>query len=161
MYNRGAENNTPLFRFDFCRQGRHRAKERKTKMKQEKSAIASYKLYNYSDEHEGFKIHSFMINEMGLRNNELLLYALIYTYFRDAEPFKLSRIAISKIIGCSVRTLDHTFETLLERDYIYKVGVSGKGVIEYAINIAHLPEIPMHANIIRLYCEEMEAQTRS
>ena len=130
-------------------------------MKQQKSAIASYKLYNYSDEHEGFKIHSFMINDMGLKNNELLLYALIYTYFRDAEPFNLSRIAISKIIGCSVRTLDHTFEALLERGYIYKVGISGKGVIEYAINIEHLPEIPMHANIIRLYCEEMEAETRS
>ena len=102
-----------------------------------------------------FGIHSFMTNQMKLKKQELLVYALIYSYFKNAEPFIVSRTRIARLIGHSVITVDKAIDSLLEKEYIYVVGIGGNKIKEYAINIDRLPEIPDHNRIKSLYREEL------
>ena len=112
--------------------------------------------YTMIDTEYEFVIHNFMTTQMQLKKQELLVYALIYSYFKNAESFIVSRSRIARLIGCSVITVDKAIESLMRMEYIYVVGTGGNKIKEYAINIDRLPDIPDHKRMKSLLREEIK-----
>ena len=108
-----------------------------------------------------FYIHSFMSDNMRLQGKDLLVYALIYSYVENGEPFIVSRSRIARLVGCSsVLSVDRSIESLKQRMLIYEVGEGSRGIKEYAISIEHLPDINAHKRVKEILREDMERVQR-
>ena len=103
-----------------------------------------------------FRIYGFMRTELGLEKTELLIYALIYSYFRSGTPFIGSREYIGEWVGSGHSSVDDALSSLVEKGFIAKKKrySYGRSVIEYVINIATLPPISDHLGMLKLYREE-------
>jgi len=104
------------------------------------------------------KIYGFMRSAMQLEKTELLVYALIYSYFRNSAPFTGSREYIAEWVGSGKSSVDIALKSLLEKGYISKAQRYERGYtyIEYGINVAALPPSDAHYNMIRLCREDVE-----
>ena len=68
-----------------------------------------------------FIIEDKFINELKLKNNELLLYGIIYSYSKGSNGgCWASRKTLARSIGASIRTIDNTLTALIEKKLIYK-----------------------------------------
>lgn len=103
-----------------------------------------------------FRIFGFMRTALGLEKTELLIYALIYSYFRSGTPFTASREYISEWVGSGYSAVDYALSNLIKKGYITKrqSTVFGRCVIEYGINVASLPPISDHIGMLKLCREE-------
>ena len=69
-----------------------------------------------------FVIHGWMLNQLELKGNELLIYALIYGFSQDGESkFRGSLAYISDFAGCSKSTCSSALNSLVEKGYIVRV----------------------------------------
>ena len=114
---------------------------------------------NIEKEHEAiinsnsyFKVYGFMRSEMQLEKTELLVYALIYSYFRSSTPFNASRAYISEWVGSCQTATDNALRSLLKKGYIIKTTSSIRGikVPEYSVNIDALPLCEEHNYMLSL-----------
>ena len=99
-----------------------------------------------------FRVYGFMRSEMQLTKTELLVYALIYSYFRNATPFNASRTYIAEWVGSCESSVDTALKCLILKGYIHKTSsyIRGIRVPEYLINIDALPECEEHRYILSL-----------
>ena len=66
-------------------------------------------------------IQGWMCNELGLKGNDLLVYALIYGFSQDGESkFSGSRNYIANTFNISKPTVDKAIQNLLDKQYIIK-----------------------------------------
>ena len=99
-----------------------------------------------------FRIYGFMRSKMHLEKTELLVYALIYSYFRNATPFNASRTYIAEWVGSCSNAVDTALSNLLKKGYIHKghSKIRGVRVPEYYINVDALPECDEHNYMLNL-----------
>ena len=75
-------------------------------------------------------IHDFMVDELDLKGNELITYALIYGFSQDGESeYKGSYAYLTKWLKCSKKTAISAIHGLLERELIIKSQVNYGGVV--------------------------------
>lgn len=89
-------------------------------------------------------VQGWMINELGLKGNELLVYALIYGFSQDEESeFYGSRSYIAEWCSSSLPTIDKALNSLLEKEFIIKRTETINNVVfnRYRVNIDNLNEI--------------------
>ena len=67
-------------------------------------------------------IQGWMCNELNLKGNELLVYALIYGFSQDSESqFNGSRSYIANTFNISLPTVDKALQNLIALNYIIKI----------------------------------------
>ena len=77
-----------------------------------------------------FIIHSWMLNELNLKGNDLLLYALIYTISQDGKSYcRQSRIQMGKILNITPPTVDKSLNYLIDRGLIEKFSDEVSGMM--------------------------------
>ena len=75
-------------------------------------------------------ILGWMVNDLGLRGNELLCYSIIYGFCQDEEScFSGSRKYISDWLGVSLPTVDKVLKNLVEKGLIRKIVETKNNVI--------------------------------
>lgn len=82
-------------------------------------------------------ISAFMIKDLKLKGNELLLYAIIYGFSQDGESsFGGSRNYLSEFLNVSKPTIDSALNSLCDKGYIIKITETKNRVIfnYYKIN---------------------------
>jgi len=66
-------------------------------------------------------IQGFMVNELKLKGNELLVYAIIYGFSQDEESgYRGGRSYLAKWCNTSLPTIDNALKNLEEKEYIIK-----------------------------------------
>ena len=66
-------------------------------------------------------IQGWMVNELHLKGNELMVYAIIYGFSQDGESeFKGSRRYLASWLGCSLPTVDKALNGLIAKNLIIK-----------------------------------------
>lgn len=77
-----------------------------------------------------YVIQGFMVNDLNLSGNELLVYAVIYGFSQDGESsFRGSRGYLAKCINGAVTTVDRALKGLIEKDLIEKKSIDINGVV--------------------------------
>lgn len=82
-------------------------------------------------------IQGWMRTKLGLKGNELLVYALIYGFSQDGfSKFSGTRRYIAEWCGCSLKTVDNTIASLLAKNLIVKHEkfVNGIRMCDYTAN---------------------------
>ena len=97
-------------------------------------------------------LYSFMRTEMKLKHTELVVFAIIYGFFRSGLTFSGSRKYIAEWAGVGLTAVDNSIASLIKKGYIEKVERRTRGV-EYTVNVGNLPDIPIHRNMISIYRE--------
>jgi hypothetical protein len=100
-------------------------------------------------------LHSFMRTEMNLKHTELLIFAIIYGFFRNGMTFSGSRTYLAEWAGVGLTAVDNSLASLINKGYIEKLERGNRGV-RYSINVGKLPDIPMHRNMISISRESRE-----
>lgn len=68
-----------------------------------------------------FQISGFMVNRLGLKGNDLMVYAIVYGFSQDGETwFNGSRQYLSDFTGASKSTIDRTLLGLQEKGLLIK-----------------------------------------
>ena len=83
-------------------------------------------------------IQGWMCNELQLKGNELLVYALIYGFSQDGESvFSGGRNYIAKTFNISLPTVDKALNNLVSRELIEKITRNINGVVfnDYKISL--------------------------
>ena len=83
-------------------------------------------------------IQGWMINELNLSGNELILYALIYGFSQDGESeFYGSLNYVSTALNCSKPTAIKALNSLIDKNYIFKNQNSINGIVysKYTANV--------------------------
>lgn len=76
-----------------------------------------------------FVIQSFMVNDLGLKGNELLAYAIIYGFSQDGKSwFSGSRQYIAEWCNMSINSVDNTLGKLVAKGLIEKRDTFKNGV---------------------------------
>ncbi len=66
-------------------------------------------------------IQGWMVSELNLKGNELLIYAIIYGFSQDGDSeFKGSRSYLATWLNTSLQTVDNCINSLIEKGYIEK-----------------------------------------
>lgn len=80
-------------------------------------------------------IQGWMRNQLNLKGNELLIYALIYGFSQDGESrFKGSRKYIADWCGCSLDTVDRSLGSLVAKGFLLKfphTDANGNRLVDY------------------------------
>ena len=102
------------------------------------------------------RVYGFMRSQLGLEKTELLVYALIYSYFRNCESLSGSREYIAEWVGSGRTAVDKAIASLLAKGYITKEPRCFRGLhyIEYNINVDSLPPSTEHTNMLRMARED-------
>ena len=102
------------------------------------------------------RVYGFMRSQLGLEKTELLVYALIYSYFRNCESLSGSREYIAEWVGSGRTAVDRAIASLLAKGYIIKEPRCFRGLhyIEYNIKVDSLPPSTEHTNMLRLARED-------
>ncbi|MCQ2429730.1 MAG: helix-turn-helix domain-containing protein [Clostridia bacterium] len=66
------------------------------------------------------RVEGWMVTELGLKGNELLLYAMIRGYTKDNGRFTGSRPYIAEWLGCSIISVDKLIKALIDKKLIVK-----------------------------------------
>ena len=69
----------------------------------------------------GFTVYGFMVEELRLCGNPLLVYALLYSFSVSGFEFYGTKEYISQRVGCSLSTVKKTINDLLKLNLITKV----------------------------------------
>lgn len=76
-------------------------------------------------------IQAFMVNNLQLKGNELIVYAVIFGYTQDGEHwFYGTRGHLANWCGASKGTVSNCIASLLEKGYIRKKKVTRHGIVE-------------------------------
>lgn len=76
-------------------------------------------------------IHDFMTENLKLSGNELLVYAVIFTYFSNTNTeFTETRETLSKLCGCTVHTIQRTLNKLVGNNLLVKTESFSNGCIK-------------------------------
>lgn len=110
-------------------------------------------------------IQGWMCNELELKGNELLIYALIYGFSQDGKSvFSGSRSYIAETFNISLPTVDKAIKNLLEKELIEQLKTERNGVIfndyktlhpikklytPYKETLHHNIDIPIDKDIIK------------
>lgn len=71
---------------------------------------------------DNYSISGWMINELKLNGNELLVYAIIYSYSRNKlNTFYGSLDYLSRYTNSDIRTVIRSIKRLLDKNYIIKL----------------------------------------
>ena len=107
-------------------------------------------------------VWGFMRKELRLEKTELLVYALIYGYFRNGETFTGTQRYISEWTGSGHSAVAKAINSLIEKGYIRKTRKKWGTVciIEYSINVDALPRIPMHREMLDVSAIERRREQR-
>lgn len=110
--------------------------------------------YDYSGAHverkikrdQYLKVWGFMITDLGLEKTELLVYAVIFSYYINyCDYYSGSRRYLQQWCNCSKTTVDNALKSLEKKNLIEKeyqqYGQLHKA--KYTINIEVLPECEM------------------
>ena len=85
-----------------------------------------------------FQISGWMINELKLKGNTLMVYAIIYGFSQDNESyFSGSRKYLCDFTGATKRTIDACLEELIDKNYIIKYSEKINDIThnKYKVNI--------------------------
>lgn len=89
-------------------------------------------------------IQGWMVTELGLKGNELLVYAIIYGFSQDEDQvFSGSRRYIAEWLNVDVKSVGRILKSLTEKEFIHK----GTKVIndvtfcEYWVNPRMIPRL--------------------
>lgn len=81
-----------------------------------------------------FQVSGWMLNDLGLSGNELIVYAIIYGFTQDGiNKFHGSLSYISEFAGCSKRTVQNAIESLEEKKMIAKEFKNGETCKYYTV----------------------------
>lgn len=97
-------------------------------------------------------IHGWMINELNLKGNELIIYAFIYGVSQDGESeFYGSRSYLANCCNASLPTVDNALSSLVEKEFIIKRQENINGVIfnRYKISYDILKTLGVVKNLYR------------
>lgn len=89
------------------------------------------------------RVYDFMVSELRLAKYELLIYALIFSYWQQGLPFTACRKTVCKRFNIkSEKTVGECLKHLVEWNLVYKRTVNiPQGIgCEYTINPNVLPE---------------------
>ena len=102
------------------------------------------------------RVYGFMRSQMGLEKTELLVYALIYSYFRNCESLSGSREYIAEWVGSGRTAVDRAIASLIKKGYITKESRCYRGLhyIEYNINVEALPTSSEHTGMLEMWRED-------
>lgn len=76
-----------------------------------------------------YVVHGWMVNELDLSGNDLLIYAIIYGFSQDGESaFKGSLSYLENTAGASRRTVQRSLEFLVNKGYIKRIPMRLCGV---------------------------------
>ena len=102
------------------------------------------------------RIYGFMRSQLGLEKTELLVYALVYSYFRNCESLCGSRDYIAEWVGSGRTAVDRAISSLIDKGYITKEPRCYRGLhyIEYNINVDALPVSSEHTNMLSMWRED-------
>lgn len=84
-----------------------------------------------------YVVQGWMVNELGLKGNDLLIYAIIYGFSQTEEQrFTGSRKYLAEWTGSTKRTVQNSLNSLIERGLIikYENMVNGVKFCEYSIS---------------------------
>ena len=103
-----------------------------------------------------YRIWGFMTGEMQLKKTELLVYALIYSYFKSAQPFTGSQKYIAEFTGAGKSATEAALKSLLQKGLIAKRHIReyGRDHIEYSIVVEALPNISIHKDMHNMLAKE-------
>jgi len=77
-----------------------------------------------------FVVNGWMINQLGLKGNDLTLYAIIYGFSQDGESYFTGSLKyLSECLGCSRNTVINSLAKLEESGLIFKKQESRNGVV--------------------------------
>lgn len=94
-------------------------------------------------------IQGWMINELGLRGNELMCYALIYGFSQDGESsFKGGRKYIANLLGASLPTVDKVLDNLKEKGFISRISQIVNGVTFISYKCIPLEDFTTHKEFL-------------
>ena len=87
-------------------------------------------------------VFDFMVNDLKLVKNELLVYALIYTYsnYTASECFYGTQSDISDMLNISRQTANTAISNLIKKGYIEKKYTEGKGHRFYYVDAVQWEE---------------------
>ena len=76
-------------------------------------------------------IQAFMVNELHLKGNELLIYAVIFGYTQDGEHWYYgTRAHLAEWCGATKTTVSNCLRSLVEKGYIERREVSSHGYVQ-------------------------------
>ena len=82
-----------------------------------------------------YTVNDIMTQDLGLKGNKLLVYAVIDTYSHNGGGhFTGSRGYLARITGCTLKSIDNALKELLEKDLIKKSYLNKKGTTETYIS---------------------------
>ena len=110
-----------------------------------------------------YSIWGFMVVDLELKNAELMIYAIIYSYFRNGDTFTGSRKYLAEWTGYSLTSVDTGLKNLIRMGLVSKgvTYVRGRRIPAYAIVPSALPPIPMHLGILNMCREEEKKAVRT
>lgn len=85
-----------------------------------------------------FIVHGWMLNELKLSGNSLMVYAIIFGFSQDGESyFTGSRKYLCDFIGATKPTIDKAINELIERNYIFKYSEKRNDIVynKYQANL--------------------------
>ena len=75
-------------------------------------------------------IQGWMCNELTLKGNDLLVYALIYGFSQDGESkFSGSRKYIAETFNISLPTVDKALKNLIDKELIEQTKIERNGIV--------------------------------
>lgn len=97
------------------------------------------------NEHNYIMVSGWMRTRLGLKGNELLLFAMIYGFCQDRDnAYKCSIKYIQDWLGCSKQTAVNTIKSLEEKELVVKNKTTkandGYDANEYAVNFVKIEE---------------------
>ena len=92
---------------------------------------------NDLEKERGFTVYEFMVKELGLSGNALLVYALIYSFSRCGCRYYGTQEYISERIGCAISTVARLLGMLLSANLITKVYEKGYNTPFYSTKDLH------------------------
>lgn len=102
------------------------------------------------------RIYGFMRNKMGLEKTELLVYALVYSYFRNGESLTGTVDYIAAWVGNGRTAVSGALISLVDKGYITKAQRCSRGLryVEYNVNPDALPDTSEHVGMLKLWRED-------
>ena len=106
------------------------------------------------------RIYGFMRQRMGLEKTELLVYALVYSYFRNGESLTGTLDYIAEWVGSGKTAVTTALTSLVSKGYITKTPRCSRGLhyVEYNVNPDALPDSSEHTAMLKLWREDKRKQ---